>query len=56
MLIAAARPFRVQPYAETRPIFLHAEDCASCDGAGIQPIAISPEQLLKVHRADHRIA
>jgi len=32
MLVLAYRPFGlVQPYAETGPIFLHAQDCAHCE-------------------------
>ncbi|MEM7642433.1 MAG: DUF1203 domain-containing protein, partial [Pseudomonadota bacterium] len=36
MLILAARPFpELQPYAETGPIFLHAEACAPWQDDGI---------------------
>ena len=57
MLIAAARPFpEPQPYAETGPVFLCAEDCVPWDGEGLPPIATSADYLLKGYRADHRIA
>ncbi len=57
MLICAHRPFSlVQPYAETGPIFLCADDCARFDGAGVPPVlASSPDYLLKGYRTDERI-
>ncbi|MBV1902079.1 MAG: DUF1203 domain-containing protein, partial [Marinosulfonomonas sp.] len=39
MLILAARPFpELQPYAETGPIFLCADDCTPWSGNGVPPI------------------
>lgn len=57
MLILAYRPFdRVQPYAETGPIFLCADDCEAWSGDGVPPIlASSPDYLLKGYTADQRI-
>ena len=56
-LILAHRPFPApQPYAETGPIFLCADDCGRWHGAGVPPIlATSPDYLLKGYSADHRI-
>jgi hypothetical protein len=57
MLILAYRPFdRLQPYAETGPIFLCADDCAAWSGQGVPPIlASSPDYLLRGYDADQRI-
>lgn len=57
MLVLAARPFPApQPYAETGPIFLHAETCPAWDGAGVPPIlATSPDYLVKGYGANDRI-
>ncbi len=57
MLICAARPFpHKQPYAETGPIFLCADDCAAWAGEGVPPVLqISPDYLLKGYSTDHRI-
>jgi hypothetical protein len=57
MLILAARPFpALQPYAETGPIFLCAEDCAPWDGDGVPEILITaPDYLLKGYGANDRI-
>jgi hypothetical protein len=57
MLICAAMPFpSVQPYAETGPVFLCAENCEPWDGQGVPPVLTSsPEYLLKAYNADHRI-
>ena len=56
-LILAHRPFpALQPYAETGPIFVCAEDCARWQGPGLPPIlATSPDYLLKGYGPDHRI-
>jgi hypothetical protein len=56
-LIVAARPFpEVQPYAETGPIFLCAEDCQPWTGDGVPPVLGSaPDYLLKGYSPDHRI-
>jgi len=57
MLIVAARPFsRLQPYAETGPIFLCAEDCAPYAGGTMRPVlARRTECLLKAYDETQRI-
>lgn len=57
MLILAYRPFdHLQPYAETGPIFLCADDCKPWSGTGVPPILrSSPDYLLKGYTADQRI-
>lgn len=57
-LILAHRPFpEPQPYAETGPIFLCAEDCTPwTDDGSLPPIlTTSPDYLVKGYTADHRI-
>lgn len=56
-LIFAARPFpTLQPYAETGPVFLCADDCTPWSGDGIPPIlTTSLEYLIKGYTADDRI-
>lgn len=57
MLVLAYRPFpNAQPYAETGPIFLCAEECAPFDGDGVPEIlTTSPSYLIKGYGDDHRI-
>ena len=57
MLVLAYRPFdALQPYAETGPIFLCADDCAGWSGPGVPPILTSsPDYLLKGYSEDQRI-
>ena len=57
MLILAYRPFEgLQPYAETGPIFLCADDCEAWSDDGMPPILTSsPDYLLKGYSADQRI-
>lgn len=57
MLIIAHRPFgKMQPYAETGPIFLCAGDCAPFAGNAIPLIlTTSAAYLLKGYTADERI-
>lgn len=57
LLTLAYRPFeKLQPYAETGPIFLCAEECAPWEGTGIpQVLTASPEYLLKGYTAEQRI-
>lgn len=56
MLILAYRPFdRLQPYAETGPIFLCADDCTAWSGVGMPPMLASSEYLLKGYTLDQRI-
>lgn len=57
-LILAYRPFReLQPYAETGPIFLHADPCdAYAGGETVPPIlTTSKDYLLRGYSADDRI-
>jgi len=56
-LILAARPFpEAQPYAETGPIFLCAEDCRPWEGDGVPPILEnSPSYLVRGYCAENRI-
>ena len=57
-LILAYRPFpELQPYAETGPIFLHAEQCeAYAGGEAVPPIlTTSKDYLLRGYSADDRI-
>ncbi len=57
MLILAHRPFgALQPYAETGPIFLCADDCNRWSGPGLPPIlTTSVDYLLKGYSAQERI-
>jgi hypothetical protein len=57
MLTCAARPFpALQPYAETGPIFLCADDCTPFTDNSQPPILRNSVQfLLKGYDADHRI-
>ncbi|OHV71808.1 DUF1203 domain-containing protein [Ensifer sp. LCM 4579] len=56
-LILAYRPFSsVQPYAETGPIFLHAEECPATNGESLPAILMSSnDYLLRGYGADERI-
>ncbi|HTO30651.1 MAG TPA: DUF1203 domain-containing protein [Pararhizobium sp.] len=56
-LILAYRPFpELQPYAETGPIFLHAEECTAYAGADVPPIlTTSRDYLLRGYSANDRI-
>ena len=58
MLILAHRPFpALQPYAETGPIFLCAEDCPRWAGEGLPPILTRrPAYFVKGYGANDRIA
>mgnify|MGYP000285974379 CR=1 FL=1 len=57
MLVLAARPFpKLQPYAETGPIFFCEDTCAPWPGDGLPPIlSTSPDYLLKAYSTDNRI-
>ena len=58
MLVLAHRPFdEPQPYAESGPIFLCADDCVRWEGNGVPPVvAISGEKrLVKGYGPDNRI-
>lgn len=57
LFVLAYRPFpSLQPYAETGPIFLHAEPCTryACDVA-LPPILSSPDYIVRGYGADDRI-
>lgn len=58
MLICAHRPFgSLQPYAETGPIFLCADDCMAYSGNTLPAIlTTSAGYLLKGYTADERIS
>jgi hypothetical protein len=56
MLIVALRPFpSLQPYAETGPAFLCADDCARHAGGRPAILQGTPDYLLKGYSVDHRI-
>ncbi len=57
MLVCVARPFpEKQPFAETGPIFLCADDCEAWAGEGVPPVLqASPDYFLKGYNVDHRI-
>ncbi len=58
MLVLAHRPFpEPQPYAETGPIFLCADDCRRYEDNDTLPEALtdSPNYLIKGYGADDRI-
>ncbi|OCP01029.1 MULTISPECIES: DUF1203 domain-containing protein [unclassified Ensifer] len=56
-LIFALRPFSsMQPYAETGPVFMHAEVCPAHDGKSLPPILVSRDNyLLRGYSDDERI-
>lgn len=56
-LVLAYRPFpELQPYAETGPIFLHAEPCAGWAASGEMPEMLSSrDYIVRGYGADHRI-
>ncbi len=56
-LILAYRPFPgPQPYAETGPIFLHAEPCErAVDTPGLPAILTSPDYIVRGYGANDRI-
>ncbi|NBB82446.1 MAG: DUF1203 domain-containing protein [Alphaproteobacteria bacterium] len=56
-LVLAWRPFgALQPYAETGPIFLHADACARAEeGPDLPAMLQSPEYLIKGYDADEWI-
>ncbi|WP_243611759.1 DUF1203 domain-containing protein [Shimia aestuarii] len=57
MLVLAYRPFgELQPYAETGPVFLCANDCeAVVASPDVPEVVVSPEYLLKGYSSDERI-
>ena len=57
MLILAYRPFaELQPYAESGPVFLCADNCARWSGTGLPPVlAMGEQRLLKGYSPDDRI-
>lgn len=56
MLVLAHRPFpALQPYAETGPIFLCADDCPAGGGSTLPAMLDSPEYILRGYGPDDRI-
>jgi len=56
MLVFAYRPFKkVQPYAETGPVFLCAIECHAGDNEETPEILTSPSYLLKGYSSNERI-
>lgn len=58
MLIVNHRPFdSVQPYAESGPLFVCAEECARWESDGVPPIfdSVGEPRLLKGYSPDDRI-
>lgn len=57
MLILAYRPFpSLQPYAETGPVFLHADACERYPRTqAIPPMLDSPDYIVRGYGADDRI-
>lgn len=56
-LVMAYRPFEsLQPYAETGPIFLHAEPCERAQfGDALPPILSSPDYIVRGYDAEEEI-
>jgi len=57
-LILAYRPFpALQPYAETGPIFLHAEECERAPETDVMPAMFkaTPDYILRGYSEDDRI-
>ena len=57
-LVLAYRPFpTLQPYAETGPIFLHAQECPRADEGDVLPPMFkeTPDYILRGYGADDRI-
>ena len=57
-LVLAYRPFpALQPYAETGPIFIHAEECERAEETDILPdmIRTTPDYILRGYGHDDRI-
>lgn len=56
MLVLAHRPFpALQPYAETGPIFLCADDCEQGGGAVLPEMLASSDYIVRGYGADDRI-
>lgn len=56
MQVLAHRPFTaVQPYAETGPIFLCADQCEGGGGTDLPEILASPDYIVRGYGADERI-
>lgn len=55
MLLFAYRPFAsLHAYAETGPVFVCADHCAST-GTAFPKMIVSPDYLLKAHAVDERV-
>lgn len=58
LLVFAYRPFPdLQPYAETGPVFLHAQRCGRYEAQAIQPSVLqsSKDYILRGYSEDNRI-
>jgi hypothetical protein len=55
--LLAYRPFpTLQPFAETGPIFIHAESCAPDESQGMLPAMLdSPDYIIRGYSHDNRI-
>lgn len=55
-LVLAYRPFpSLQPYAETGPIFLHADPCRAFDGNDLPPMLDGPDYIVRGYSSEDRI-
>ena len=56
-LVLAYRPFqKLQPYAETGPIFLHAEECdRAIESEALPEVLDSPDYIVRGYGRDDRI-
>lgn len=55
-LVLAHRPFpELQPYAETGPIFLHAEPCSAFSGVGVPSMLDSRDYIVRGYDGHDRI-
>lgn len=56
-LLLAYRPFpTLQPFAETGPIFIHAESCSPDESQGMLPAMLdSPDYIIRGYSHDNRI-
>jgi hypothetical protein len=55
-LVLAHRPFPdLQPYAETGPIFVHAEECPRGGGSSLPAFLASTHYIVRGYGADDRI-
>ena len=57
-LLLSYRPFpEPQPFAETGPIFIHAESCSPAESHGVLPAMFdSPDYIIRGYSHDNRIS